>query len=69
MLVKDKKYAVAVSDMQGWRISEFQHHESKRFRIGLSGDTWRVSCVKEERGRGDPGNAFIVRANAHYHLE
>jgi hypothetical protein len=26
MLVKDKKYAVAVSDMQGWRISEFRNY-------------------------------------------
>lgn len=29
MLVKDKKYAVAVSDMQGWRISELQDHAVK----------------------------------------
>lgn len=51
MLVKDKKYAVAVSDMQGWRISELQDHARRRFRIGLSGDIWRVSYMKEERRR------------------
>lgn len=41
MLVKDKKYAVAVSDMQGWRISEFDFPLRG---LGLGDGSVRVVC-------------------------
>jgi hypothetical protein len=61
MLVKDKKYAVAVSDMQGWRISEFPRIHVQGIR-GLSRcssgeegcSAWRAQHREEERKGGGP---------------
>lgn len=64
MLLKDKKYAVAVSDMQGWRISEFLERRVDGVRLqgscrdvssGEEGPTCGVHGIgKREEKAGDP---------------
>lgn len=70
MLVKDKKYAVAVSDMQGWRISEFLERRVDGVRLQGSPEMFRaarrvqlVACMASERGKRRQGipKPFMTR--------